>query len=815
MEVRLRAHQQEVAYGMRTVLRTMDTGHQAFNATKDQKSRELWVEFQGLGRLEQMGRLGRESFSLCKSFLQQTPFWHIRTSAGISYSDAYKRQRQRQGKEREERKESEASKRTGISFSGRDEELCTLEVDGCVSFCTINHSFAQPICLSKCIIEYAGPGVGGSSQASLSRPGTYARRNQAAHRKIGESSWEERHQKPSPGYHIPGEGKRPLERSLRSSQGSPSTMDEAHGFRDPDMGAATRRVSQTTGLSDRTGLQSPARDYCHEQNHSTTQPYGWGNLNVGPTNNSGSGCGRQCGRCRRQRRGNHAGQSSSCAPKLRRLPWIGAGTSQSGRACRQHGRCRGRQAVKAAALLGAFRWHCHHSQNPCMNYGRALGVESNPRHEAGFVSATGAGTDAYWTSFAVTNAACGSTDSYYQPFLTWSHSVSWEARYVNPWQAVSNALCLQWEVLNTSRLPYLPISLHPRSQGSRSSKKKALQVQFEDRIDVWIGLDEGIEMQKIRTSLAALRDWRDKPWSRRRIKSRNQHFHDGFNIPHCSKAFRFPFESPLEAQAPLSSVAVLSRVEEQTNDDFVLMQTSKLKEAPFSDQDTARVEAMTGGQTIAPQNHGPDDSSSPSSAAGDLDDEQSSSTEGSGIRPPSSTENRQEVIMFHLRDPPLRALLDWSDYDRMITEIAYHFATTPINIIDAYEINTDLPGLPPNAVPIIVHMLPDIAIGQNAKLALFDIEFHAHQSEAAFQLGPTTQRIVLVTPEWCDRHAILVTAGVDLYCEREMIGALFGMMGFVGRTLIFFVVRSLMVIIFASLCLQLSVSFVQRLKLWN
>ena len=67
--------------------------------------------------------------------------------------------------------------------------------------------------------------------------------------------------------------------------------------------------------------------------------------------------------------------------------------------------------------------------------------------------------------------------------------------------------------------------------------------------------------------------------------------------------------------------------------------------------------------------------------------------------------------MFHLMDPPIRALLDWSDYDRMIAEIALHFSTTPINVVDAYEINTELSGLPPGAIPIIVHLCLTLPLG--------------------------------------------------------------------------------------------------------
>ena len=421
-----------------------------------------------------------------------------------------------------------------------------------------------------------------------------------------------------------------------------------------------------------------------------------------------------------------------------------------------------------------------------MNCGRALGVECNPWHGANDVSITGAGTDAYWSSFAVTDAACGSTDSYYQPFLTWTHSAIQEKRFVDPLQAVSNAFCLQWEVLkadyndlsrSSSPLHFSYIDPFTRSQRPHSKKSKGLHVQFVDQIDVLIGLDDCSEMHCLQIDSCFLRNWTDKPWSRRRVKNQTdfrstsalncQTFQDDL-LAHCvSEGFQFKIDFPSPFQAPLSHLAVLSRGVISQNDDVSFMQASSFKRAPHSNHEAARVEAFAGGQTVPPMDQFHEGSDSSSSSRDGADDEPTSSTGGSDIRPPNSTENRQEVIMFHLRDPPLRALLDWTDYDSMITEIAYHFATTPLNVVDAYEINSDLPGVLPAAVPIIVHLLPDIPFGQLARLALFDLEFHAHSTEAAFTLGPATQRFVLATPEWCDRRAILVLAGVDVYCERE------------------------------------------------
>ena len=115
----------------------------------------------------------------------------------------------------------------------------------------------------------------------------------------------------------------------------------------------------------------------------------------------------------------------------------------------------------------------------------------------------------------------------------------------------------------------------------------------------------------------------------------------------------------------------------------------------------------------------------------------------------------------------MRVFLDWSSYENMISEVAHHYATTVVDVVDVYEINAEVQGLPPDSIPVIVHLFPDIAVGQLARLVLFDLEIHAHAIEVGFRAGPTTQRFVLAAPLHCDRATILVMADVDRYCARE------------------------------------------------
>ena len=231
----------------------------------------------------------------------------------------------------------------------------------------------------------------------------------------------------------------------------------------------------------------------------------------------------------------------------------------------------------------------------------------------------------------------------------------------------------------------------------------------------------------------------------------------GSKIDFCS-----PVSFPQLPSEPLSVKAVLSRVDWGGNEELSLMQNIVFKQSTHSDQEIQILTAIEEGGHPAQEQFGvPSDSSS------NQDDSLPSSSEGTRAHPPSEDENLQEVIMFHLQDHPLRAFINWNNYDQMITDIAHHFATDPANVVDAYEVTTELVGLPAGAVPVIVHLFPDIAVGQVARLVLFDVEFHAHRTEVNFRLGPATQRFVLPVPLYADRSDILTAANVEKYCEQK------------------------------------------------
>ena len=142
-------------------------------------------------------------------------------------------------------------------------------------------------------------------------------------------------------------------------------------------------------------------------------------------------------------------------------------------------------------------------------------------------------------------------------------------------------------------------------------------------------------------------------------------------------------------------------------------------------------------------------------------------SDGSDIRPPSSEEGRQEMLLFHLEDPPIRALVDWSSYEIMMSEIANHLAVRLEELVDVYEVAVTPPDLANEAAVTVVHVHDDIHPGSNQKLVLVDIQFHAHRSEAHYRSGPSIVRKVIPVPDAVSRDELLYKTNVDKYCRSQ------------------------------------------------
>ena len=156
-----------------------------------------------------------------------------------------------------------------------------------------------------------------------------------------------------------------------------------------------------------------------------------------------------------------------------------------------------------------------------------------------------------------------------------------------------------------------------------------------------------------------------------------------------------------------------------------------------------------------------------SESSGTEDHPSSSNAGSSGIQPPSSPADRQEVVLFHMDDHPIRAFINWNSYEEMMHDIAYTYAIEREALVDAYEIAVPVSDVGENAVPTIAHIVDDVPFGRADKLALFDVQYHAHKIELNFRLGPVVVRSVLSVPPISVRDDMLQAANVDRFCRFE------------------------------------------------
>ena len=69
---------------------------------------------------------------------------------------------------------------------------------------------------------------------------------------------------------------------------------------------------------------------------------------------------------------------------------------------------------------------------------------------------------------------------------------------------------------------------------------------------------------------------------------------------------------------------------------------------------------------------------------GDSDD--APSDPGADPHPPANEDDRQSVLLFHLDDVPIHTMLHWVDYDRMMNEVALHFAIDRVDLLACHGI---------------------------------------------------------------------------------------------------------------------------------
>ena len=315
-------------------------------------------------------------------------------------------------------------------------------------------------------------------------------------------------------------------------------------------------------------------------------------------------------------------------------------------------------------------------------------------------------------------------------------------------------------------------------------------MQFNAKVLLHIGLDDEIQMATVALWHDDLQGWKEKPWTRKPKKTKDQDSQIDTDEVHSSPSFE-----SVVSDSRMHDYSVSHRSERDvlslqqsidsifwSQEETALVQTSRqvgkrFKNEPIDRQNVDMVNASKKDRftkektmqnrtvTVHKDLRGYSPSEGPASPV---------------VRTPSSENDRQDVILFHLQDLPIRALITWSNYEDMMTEIAHHFALVRDALVDAYEVVVSPSDLEPGIVPIIVHVVNDIPHHTAGRLVLLDIAYHAHRVETNFQSGPTVSRQVLPLPCHVNRNELLACAKVERYCRAEN-----------GRCLVFYKLQTL------------------------
>ena len=288
--------------------------------------------------------------------------------------------------------------------------------------------------------------------------------------------------------------------------------------------------------------------------------------------------------------------------------------------------------------------------------------------------------------------------------------------------------------------------------------------------------------------------WRSWTKIKQQQTSRRVHFEEQFSLLCCDpeKATCSIFQGPHGAvqtfvrqfqrkafldDDPLSTTAVLiSQNAQHHQDDQSLMQKSVTVHSkpitanepgvpvwyPLADRGGLPADQAESDQDAASSQA---DSSNDDFEDGDPPNDPNSPNEF--IHPPSEDQDRQSALMYHLDDPPIHAMLFWTDFERLMNEIALHYQIPREELFDSYELNTRPPDIPPGTAPLLVHFVNDFPHGANLVLTLVDIEVHGNECEPHFQTFPDLQRRVLPVPIQLTRDTLLRLAKVLDFCKVE------------------------------------------------
>ena len=332
--------------------------------------------------------------------------------------------------------------------------------------------------------------------------------------------------------------------------------------------------------------------------------------------------------------------------------------------------------------------------------------------------------------------------------LKWRHSILEEPDFRTEWHARVAATRLSFEC--GTILSNTPLS---QSQRVRPYQSKDFTVTFEDSFSL-ICNDPESKVCSI--------------------------FHGVHGqVRNCIESFRQKLSKDADPLSPQGQ-AVLISLDSDTSEAISLMQLAPQETPQPHRNNEPNVPAWypLNDRGVLPADEAPEDEESfevESSNDGDPDrsndedpdDSDHHDPEDDPIHPPNDTTNRQSALMYHLDDHPIHVMLYWTEFERLMQEIALHFQVERAELLDSYELTVRPLDIPEGTAPLIVHLVNDFPHGAQMALALVDIEIHGNIDEQNFQTMPASSRRVIPMPVQLTREAFLRLTDTFEFCRLE------------------------------------------------
>jgi len=305
---------------------------------------------------------------------------------------------------------------------------------------------------------------------------------------------------------------------------------------------------------------------------------------------------------------------------------------------------------------------------------------------------------------------------------SWAHSACDKVDFLSPWQALQDAEDLAIDVGSNYAFRI------EKSVLSRP-KRRHFQLSFSEMIEICLIADATMPLTSFTMPQTAFEVWNSKPWS--------------LNLSHQLSQSHSRTVSCDVQDVPVSFMQISQVRHELPPPNWI-----RVPSHPF--------QTVDGGAHI------------PVAAMEDRDAPIDEVDTGSQVGASSSSSHTMRAVyLHHLEDPVVFGRIDWTDYDCMMADAARLMNVEVDDIVALYEINVQLPDLPDDVTPLIVHLEADMEPGEPSRLCLVDYEMHGNTLEAHYQTAPVVDRRVMVTPIPASMQAIFVRAGVDVYCHLE------------------------------------------------